>query len=390
MSAAARAAFTLVLVGCGSGELTGNPGSGGTGPGSGSGGNGAGAGGASGTGGTGPATGTGCDAICTAPQGIAIGCEKRFFYGVNYAWNRFAGDFGGTQGVSSNRTAVMNQLSDMRANGADTVRWWVWPNLNAGNVVLDGNGTPTGLGATVLPDLDAALGMAAQIGLHIQFTLFSFDNFRPDTNNIRSIRPIVVDAAKRAALMTAAVQPFVHAVTTSANASVSVGWDVINEPEWAIAGSDGYGDPAYTPQTNLQTVTQAEMEALVADTISAIRAESNLPITVGGSAAKWARAWSRVNVDYYTIHIYDWVNTGGWPYDRSPAQLGLTAKPVVMGEFPLGGLTGVSYATMVDSWFRNGYAGAMGWSVTDRAFNWAGNKANVKTFADAMGCVVRY
>lgn len=379
----------LAAAGCGSGELTSSGGTGGASVASG-GANGVGSGGASGTGGAGPATGTGCDPACNFAQGIAIGCEKRFFYGVNYAWSRFAGDFGGTRGVAANMTTVQNQLSDMRANGVDTVRWWVWPNLNTGNVVLDAGGTPTGLGGTVVNDVNAALALAAQIGLHVQFTLFSFDNFRADTANTRSIRPIVVDAAKRAALMTVAVQPFVRAVTQSPNATAVVGWDIINEPEWAISGSNGYGDPAYTPQTNLQTVTQAEMEALVADTIAAIRAENNLPITVGGTAAKWAHAWSRVNVDYYTIHIYDWINTGGWPYDRTPAQLGLTGKPVVMGEFPLTGLTGVSYDTLVNAWFRNGFAGAMGWAVTDNQFNWAGTKTNVKVFSDAKGCVVRY
>lgn len=381
--------FMIVGAGCGSGELTGAMGTGGSGPGPSSGGSG-GASGPAGTGGAGPATGSGCDPACTSAQGIAIGCEKRFFYGVNYAWSRFAGDFGGTRGVAANMTTVMNQLADMRANGADAIRWWVWPNINAGNVVLDGSGTPTGLGATVINDVNAALAIAAQIGVHIQFTFFSFDNFRPDSGNIRSLRPIVVDATKRAALMSAAVQPFVRAVTQSPNAAACVGWDVINEPEWAMSGSNGYGDPAYTPQTNLQTVTQAEMEALVSDTISAIRAENDRPITVGATAAKWPRAWSRVAVDYYTIHIYDWINTGGWPYDRSPAALGLTGKPVVMGEFPLTGLTGISYATMVASWFANGYAGAMGWAVTDSSFNWAGTKANVKSFADMKGCVVRY
>jgi hypothetical protein len=63
-----------------------------------------------------------------------------------------------------------------------------------------------------------------------------------------------------------------------------------------------------------------------------------------------------------------------------------------MGEFPLAGLTGVSYAQLLASWYDNGYAGAMGWSFSDTAasFNWTANKANVKTFADGKGCTVRY
>jgi hypothetical protein len=334
--------------------------------------------------------GSGCDPACAAANGISIGCERRFMYGVNYAWGRFAGDFGGGRGVTANRANIQNQLTDMRANGVDSIRWWVWPNLNASNVLLDAGGTPTGLGATVIDDVNNALSLAAQIGVHIQFTMFSFDNFRPDTASIKSLRPIVVDATKRAALMEQAVRPFARAVVASPNAAACIGWDIINEPEWAMSGSNGYGDPAYTPQTNLQTVTHPEMEVFVADTIAALRAESNLPITVGATAAKWSRAWSRVNVDFYTIHIYDWINTGGWPYSRSPAELGFSGKPVVMGEFPLTGLTGVTYNTLASSWFANGYAGALGWSVTDASFNWAGTKANVKAFADATGCLARF
>jgi hypothetical protein len=240
-----------------------------------------------------------------------------------------------------------------------------------------------------MTDLAAALQLAGQIGLHVQFTLFSFDNFKPDTMTTKSIRPIVVDAAKRAALMNVAVRPFARAVAASAQAAQAIGWDVINEPEWAISGSNGYGDVAYTPQTNLQTVTQTEMEAFVSDVITALRAESTLPITVGSAAAKWPKAWSKVDVDFYTIHIYDWVNMY-WPYTMTPAQLGFSGKPVVMGEFPVGGLTGVPYATMVSALYSNGYAGAMGWAVTDTSFNWPTNKVNVKSFADSKGCVVRF
>jgi hypothetical protein len=378
--------------GAAAGGATGNGGGGATGAGGGGAGGG-GAGGSVGGGGGGPPPdGGGCAAACAAANGISIGCEKRFMYGVNYAWRNFAGDFGGTRGVSANQSTVLSNLMDMRANGVDAVRWWVWPNINKGNVILDGNGTPTGLGSTVVADVQAALMLAAQVGVHIQFTMWSFDNFKPTTTSITSIQPIVIDATKRAALMQKAVTPFVQAVASSAQAGQVIGWDIINEPEWAISGSDGYGsDPAYTPQTNLTTVTQAQMEAFVSDTINAIRSASSAPITVGSAAAKWPRAWSHVAVDFYTIHIYDWINmTAATAYTRTPAQLGMSDKPVVMGEFPVNGLTGVPYATMVSTWYANGFAGAMGWAVTDTTFNWPGNKANVKTFADSKGCLVQY
>ena len=128
---------------------------------------------------------------------------------------------------------------------------------------------------------------------------------------------------------------------------------------WAISGSDAYGDVAFTPQTTIATVTHAEMETFVRDAIAAIRAESNLPVTVGSAAAKWPRAWTGVDVDFFTIDIYDWINMQ-WPYSASASELGLMGKPVVVGEFPVNGLTGVPYSQMVESWYGNGYAGASG------------------------------
>jgi hypothetical protein len=349
-----------------------------------------------------PDAGLNCAASCDFSGGVAVGCATRFQYGINFAWDQFAGDFGGVSawcapGVSRNGR-VRGELADMRAHGVDTIRWWVWPDFRGDGVAFDAGGMPVGLGGTALADVDAALALAAETGVHIQFCLFSFDNFKPDRMTssgrfIRGIRSIVLDDTKRAALMQAAVRPFVRAVTASPNAARAVAWDVINEPEWAISGSDAYGDVAFTPQTTVETVTHAEMEMFVRDVITAIRAESSLPITVGSAAAKWPRAWSGVDVDFYSIHIYDWVNMQ-WPYSASASELGLMGKPVVVGEFPVNGLTGVPYGQMLESWYGNGYAGGLGWAVngggSNPALSWSMGKTAVKAFAEAKGCSTAY
>lgn len=339
--------------------------------------------------------GLNCATTCDFPGGVTVGCATRFQYGVNYAWNHFGLDFGGAAGTGSGGVAsdctgkVANDLADIRANGADVVRWWVWPRLGNGGVLFDASGVPLGLGPTTVADLEAALDLAARYDLHVQPCLFSFDNFRASTGAVRGLEPIITDPQRRAALVEQAVRPFVRAASASPHADRVVSWDVINEPEWAMSGQNPYGDPAYTPQTNLQQVSHADMEAFVAAVIAAIREESPLPITVGSAGAKWPKAWSNVSVDFYTIHLYDWLNAQ-YPYSSSPAQLGYTGKPVVVGEFPLGGLTGVPYAQLLDSWYANGYAGALAWAVTDRNFNWPANKAGVKSFADGKGCAARY
>jgi hypothetical protein len=371
----------------GAGGSAGTGGRGGTGGAAGAGGS-AGAGGTSGAGGTTMQPGCSTPDACPAPNGgVTIDCEKRFLYGVNYAWANFGSDFGGgNSGVAANRSARLSALQDMKANGVDVVRWWVFPNFQAGGVAFDGNGSPTGLAGTTATDIAAALDLAAQAGVHIQFTLFSFDNFKT-ANNTHNLAPIISDNTKRAALMANVVTAFANEVKKSANKLRANSWDIINEPEWAVSGSDGT-DMAFTPQTTVTTVSYAVMKTFISDAATALHAASDRPVTVGNAAIKWAKAWAGIG-DFYTFHMYDWVNMS-FPYDRPLSQYGVTDKPVVLGEFPIQGLTGVPYATLVGKIFDLGYAGATAWSVTDTKFPWAPNKANVKAFADAKGCLTSY
>src|SRR5262249_45240298 len=131
-------------------------------------------------------TGGMCNDTCPAPNGgVTIACEKRFVYGVNYAWAHFGQDFGGvTQygggGVSTEQSQRLNELKDMAANGVDVIRWWMFPDLRGDAIKLDSKGSPTGTGGTLTADITAALDLAAQAGVHLQLTLLSFDAFKAD------------------------------------------------------------------------------------------------------------------------------------------------------------------------------------------------------------------
>ena len=86
--------------------------------------------------------GLNCSSSCDFAGGIAVGCATRFQYGINFAWDQFAGDFGGISawgapGVSHNGR-VRCELADMRAHGVDTIRWWVWPDFRGDGVAFDG------------------------------------------------------------------------------------------------------------------------------------------------------------------------------------------------------------------------------------------------------------
>ena len=187
-------------------------------------------------------------------------------------------------------------------------------------------------------------------------------------------------------LMANVVRPLARAVESSRYKHRLVAWDVINEPEWAIAGESPYGDPDYEPLLELDPVTHAQMETFVNDTIQSLRAESPALVTVGGAAMKWAKAWSATPIDFYTFHINNWINIY-WPYNQSPSDYGIDDKPVVMGEFPIGGLATADLPQMMDSWYNSGYAGALGWAYDGATTE---QLDAMKSFADTKPCETRY
>jgi hypothetical protein len=341
---------------------------------------------------------TDCSDSCPFGGGVDWQCKLRFMYGYNYAWHHFGGDFGGNQkwtqpGVSAN-PKVEEELSDLSKGGVSVLRWWMFPDFRGDGVSFDASDTPSGLGGTFEADLERALALAEDYDLHLMLTLFSFDNFRPTKmdNGIlsRGLKPVLSDVNKRRALVDKVVRPIARAVAMSRNAGRVIAWDVINEPEWAISGKSEYGDdPDFDPNPELEAISHLEMETFLKEVVAALREESEALITVGGTAMKWRHAWSKLDLDFHQFHTYDWVNMY-WPYDRSPADYGVDDKPVVMGEFPGRGLTGVPYATMLDSWYAKGYAGALGWAYTDKEFGGREALVEVKRFADRHPCETKY
>jgi hypothetical protein len=348
-------------------------------------------GGASGAGGAGGSAGSGgSGAACASDTGpFATGgdseCRKRFMYGLNYAWENFAADFGGgNRGIAATRSAIDGTLQQMASNGVNVIRWWVWPNFTGNGVTFDGSGTPTGLTGTTTEDLEALLSLAEQHDLYLMLTLFSFDNFKTMLPANRRMDGIARNAAHRAGLVNV-VRAFARAASASPNARRMLAWDVMNEPEWATTGAGVGGDEAFDPTDDLSAINHAEMHALLRDVIAGLRAESSALVSIGAAAMKWRHAWNDPDQDFHQFHIHDWVQDY-WPYTTSPAGYDLSDKPVVMGEFPPEGLADASYRELVDSWYSNGYAGALAW----RDATFTVNYADVKAFADAHPCETAY
>lgn len=309
-------------------------------------------------------------ALCPAGAGgITVAGDKRFLFGMNYAWVDFGADFGGIaswgqSGVSSRAGEHAKNLETMRASGAGAVRWWMMPDFRGDGVVFDGSDKPSGLGGTMTKDLEEALRIADEADTYLMLCLFSFDAFFPTRDvggqKIRGISPIVRDASSRAMLIDNVIRPLAKIVKSSAYAHRVVAWDVINEPEWAMMGSNSYGDPNYDPMSGIDPVTHEQMETFVYEVTKALHEETDSPVTVGSAAVKWANAWKNVGIDFYQPHVYDWIDQY-WPYDNPPSVYGLDDKPVVIGEFPVEGLSSASLGTMLETLYQVGYAGAMPW-----------------------------
>jgi len=296
--------------------------------------------------------------------------KESFSYGINYAWKNYSADFGGLaawgmNGVAGDTATYQAEFDDMAANGIEVVRWWIFPEFWNDSITFDANGAPNPLGQQAKDDVQAALEIASNSGIRVMFCIFSFDGFRPTRElygiTMTGIHDIVTDNSKRAALMSNIVRPLVTAAAESPHVSALHSWDVINEPEWAITGANKYGSDAFEADHELEPISHDQMEVFIGDTIKVMRSVTpDIPVTIGNAAIKWMSAWNNSDIDFYQPHIYDWVNDY-WPYSRSPAELGFNDKPMIMGEYPVEGLDDADHKTMLQSWFNNGYAGALGW-----------------------------
>ena len=343
-----------------------------------------------------------CDPGCEGPEaGVDLGCGPRFLYGINYAWLNFGGDFGGNLGyqqggVVEHAAEHEANLALMRDHEIRFVRWWLFPDFRGDGVVFSADGVPVRLNDDAVADVLKALELAARTDVHLMLTLFSFDGFRPSGTQggqwTHSLQPLVVDEESRAALLEQVVRPIAAAVEASPYRDRMPAWDVINEPEWAMHGTNDLGDEPYTPTEGLASVSHDEMELFLSEVIGVLREESSAQVTVGGSAMKWRNAWTRLELDFYQFHIYDWINRW-WPYDQSPDEYGVGDKPVVMGEFPPHGLSNgdIPYSTLLESWNGNGYAGALSWdfnSLVDPstgAVDWAAFE-QIRLVGESLGC----
>jgi hypothetical protein len=263
-----------------------------------------------------------------------------YLQGANVPWFNWGCDFGcGANGGVSQpevRSALSSKFSEFRASGGHVIRWWVFEG-DAHQITRDAGG-PTGIDPAVYPDFDAALELAAQYDLYIDFMLFSAPTHIPTAWQ--------TDSAQRARLGSALGPLFAHYRDNPRILS----WEIYNEPEFDIWNG---------------LIDQASVQATVRVIVNAIHANSPAYATVGSASLDGLPMWVGLGLDYYQAHWYDYMSGGNFcarctDYATVQARYNLD-QPLVIGELYAG--TDVDAYQRFADFYAKGYAGAWPWSL---------------------------
>ena len=284
-------------------------------------------------------------------------CNQNFYlFGINYPWSHYGHDFGsnawGHHGVSNEYSTVYIDFDELMGAGLRAVRWFLFCDGRA-SPEFDSNGTVTGFDSQFYTDMDAALDIAKKHGIYILFSLFDFylcDTIKMSGGvQMGGHSDLISDFSKRQSFLDNALVPMLQRYASHPNI---LAWEVMNEPEWVMV-VDGGGNVGIP-------VTLEEMQnfsILIYETVKQFA--PNQLVTVGCASKKWIDLWQGVEMDFYQIHYYDWMEPW-YPFDVPFDSLGLD-KPCIIGEFPTSS-SNITVETYLEKIWTNNYAGSFGWS----------------------------
>jgi hypothetical protein len=324
-----------------------------------------------------------------------------FIHGCNYPWSTdgttiFYGlDFGANVwgshlGVSTRRGAIARDFADIATLGFTAVRWFVFCDGRSG-IVYDEGGLPGGLDPHFFPDMDAALEIARDAGVRIDFVLLDhrwmFEGVRdtiadPATGTLLEARlpqgraRVLRTEAGRDALVARVFVPLVRRYGRfgeRADLAASVlAYELMNEPdfvidEWELDVSSHVARP-------LPFEAVAELVASLSDVV---HEHSTAFTTLGCARLRNLWAWDdeALGLDMLQVHSYPDVRHPERDADvfgMAAADLGVR-RPVILGEFP--GNAPEQHPpdvspppTTLEEYLEfaivNGYAGAWPWSYS--------------------------
>jgi hypothetical protein len=252
--------------------------------------------------------------------------------GINYPWTVFEGranygcDFGRNRwnshtGVSANAHDVRNDFTVMSAARLEVARWFLFTD-GRGGIAWTAEVEIAGLDATFFSDMDAALDVAGSCGMRICFVLIDYLWFDDPARRLA-----LLDRQGDSPFLDRVLDPFLDRYGRS---PAIHSFDMINEPDWVIAGLATDRRRAVWPLERLRT--------FACRMATRIRARSPAPITLGGGRVAAAREWDNpiYDLDFIQVHSYPDVRyplRDDTVFGRTAADFKLS-KPLLIGECP--------------------------------------------------------
>ena len=343
-----------------------------------------------------------------------------FVSGMNIAWVNFSADLGpGTVDTAQFRSI----FQAIHASGGNVMRFWLHTN-GAYTPTFNSNGYVTGPGASTIQNLKNILDIAKQNDIGLQLCLWSHDMLNQselDTAKLHRNAKLISDTSYTMAYIRTSLIPMVQAL--KAHPGI-ISWEVFNEPEgitnefgWSgrdhvpmadiqkavnlIAGAIHRTDPAAlvtSGANNFQTLTDvtpvAKLSVDYFNSMPAVEQESltnnfNTTHRTNFTTIKYIAYLTSLlatpnydyyqddrlkavggdqlgTLDYYNVHFYGTQQMS--PFNHTYSSWNLS-KPLVIGEFYMQDIYGISWQNQFEQLYSTGYAGGMSWAWTDNYNN---------------------
>ena len=324
-----------------------------------------------------------------------------YLHGCNYPWSTdgstvFYGlDFGANVwgshlGVSTRRAAVARDFAEMAALGFTTTRWFLFCDGRAG-ILYDDRGLPIGPDPHLFTDLDAALEIARDISMRIDFVLFDHRWMFTGTHEtiadpvtgtlLEAWLPegrarVLLSKSGRDRLFERVIVPLVRRYGPTGEradlASALLAFELMNQPDFVI--EEWERDLSTHVRRPLPFEVVAELVSLLSD---AVHEYSSAFATLGCARLHNLWAWDAENLglDVLQVHSYPDMRHRERETDvfGTPASGLGVHRNIILGAFPGGGHSkppeGItSPPHTLDEYLEfavgGGYVGAWPWSFS--------------------------
>lgn len=301
---------------------------------------------------------------------IRGGADSLFMSGMNIAWtsgSNFAKDL-----INYNQSTWITILDDIERAGGNAIRWWLHTNGSV-SPLFGTDGKVSGLRETTIGNMRKVLDLAYERGIMVSLCLWSFDMLQNQGQDLGYTRMLLEDSLSTLSYIDNALIPMVEALHQH---PAVMTWEIFNEPE-GMTTEFGWSDERTTMPfvqrfINLcaGAIHRTAPGALVSNGSWSFRASSDISgftdfyrddklIAAGGDPEG--------TLDFIQVHYYDHIGIDGSPFHH-PASYWNIDKPIIIGEFPAGGILGFSVEECYQYAYRLGYAGALAWSYSDIQF----------------------